>query len=115
MHLKKIAETSTLDIVFNLDIFNDPSDSWLATKASELVNKGIVTKDMLDMPSGEFADVIFSKYLNNDAGYDKIKNEVINQCEDADSNNSLLVNDALFDLESSIANEIQDICVDIFE
>jgi hypothetical protein len=115
MYLKKTAEASTLDIIFNLDIFNEPNDSWLVTKASELIDRGIVTKDMLDMPSGEFADVIFSKYLNNDASYDEIKNEVINQCEEVDSNNTLFVKDALFDLESSIANEIQSICVDIFE
>ena len=115
MYLKKTAETSTLDIVFNLDIFNNPSDSWLATKAEELVDKGIVTEDMLDMPSGEFADVIFSKYLNNDASYAEIKKEAINQCEEVDSNNTLFVKDVLFDLESSIANEIQGICADIFE
>jgi len=115
MYLKKTAETSTLDIVFNLDIFNNPNDSWLVTKASELVDKGIVTEDMLDMPSGEFADVIFNEYLNNDASYDEIKNEAINQCKEIDSNNTLLVKNVLFDLESSIANEIQGICVDILE
>ena len=109
-YLRANANPDEHDVVWSLDIFQDTSASWFNSVANALIKKDIINKDAIDMPVGEFADIIFPDYLNNDQSYNKIKQEALKQYHNINSTND---DRLLFTLETAVAYAIQESCSDL--
>ena len=112
-HLKKkfASETDIINQVFAE--LEEPiiGGDFVYDTTTMLLKKKVINYDMVDMPSGEFGDIVIPA-ISNDADYKKLKEKALQLFEEKGGTNK---QDMIWELEKEIIHGIQDMLIDISE